>query len=676
MSKKILVVDNDRLILEVMTNVLEKEGHEVLTAKDGISALDILGTYVPDVILIDLIMPNIGGKTLCRIIRKIPEFKNAYLIILSAIAAEEDEDFAESGADLCIAKGPFEEMARHVLYAIDQSDQRISPHPPRAAVGLESLRSRKITKELLSVKRHFEVVLEGMSEGILEFTPEAKIVYANPAAFSLAGKPEEELLASNFIDLFSSPDRLRIKALLDNGLSGAQTMPFDSPVMLNERQVSRYLQPLKDKENRAIVILNDVTDQKRMEARLLQSGKMEVAGTLAAGIAHDFNNLLMAIQGNVSLALLGMNPSHPNYERLKNIEKRVQSGARLTAQLLGYARKGRYEVKPVDLNRLVKEIAYTFGRARKEITIHRELAEDLFPIEADQGQMEQALLNLFVNAADAMPSGGSLFLKTGNTTHEEMKGRLYAPNPGNYILLTIRDTGTGMDNEIKERIFEPFFTTKEMGRGTGLGLASVYGIIKGHGGYIDVESEKGVGTTFCIYLPATKAEVSAYTEEKEGRIEVSRGSETILLVDDEHMILKVAKQMIEVFGYEVLTAKDGKEAIDVNETNRDRIDMVILDMIMPEMGGGETYDRLKEINPDIKVLLSSGYSIDGQAKEILERGCDGFIPKPFNMNQLSRKIREIISYPGRSGRSWIIDAWCGQRLYRWNDFKRKSKRPS
>jgi two-component system cell cycle sensor histidine kinase/response regulator CckA len=388
--------------------------------------------------------------------------------------------------------------------------------------------------------------------------------------------------------------------------------------------------------------LNDVTDQKRMEARLLQSGKMETAGTLAAGIAHDFNNLLMAIQGNVSLTLFGMNPSHPNYERLKSIEKRVQSGARLTAQLLGYARKGRYEVKPVDLNRLVKEIAYTFGRARKEITIHQGLAGDLFPIEADQGQMEQALLNLFVNAADAMPSGGSLFLKTGNTTLEKMKGKLYAPKPGNYVLLTVRDTGTGMDNETKERIFEPFFTTKEMGRGTGLGLASVYGIIKGHGGYVDVESEKGVGTTFSIYLPATKAEVSAYTEEKEERVDISRRSETILLVDDEHMVLEVAKQMIEVFGYEVLTAKDGKGAIEVYKANRDRIDMVILDMIMPEMGGGETYDRLKEINPDIKVLLSSGYSIDGQAKEILERGCDGFIQKPFTMNQLSRKIREIL----------------------------------
>ncbi|MBW1701399.1 MAG: response regulator [Deltaproteobacteria bacterium] len=642
MNKKILVVDNDRFMLELMTNVLEKEGHEVLTAKDGISALDILGTYVPDVMFIDLIMPNIGGKTLCRIIRKMPEFKNLYVIILSAIAAEEEGDFTEIGADLCIAKGPLEEMARHVLYAMDQSDQKTSPHLPRAALGQESLRSREITRELLSVKRHFEVVLEGMSEGILEITPEAKIVYANPAAFSLAGIPEEELLGSNFIDLFSSPDRLKMEDLLDRGLSGEQTIPLDSPVTLNDRQVSLHFQPLKDNENKAVVILNDVTDQKRMEAQLLQSQKMEAAGSLAGGIAHDFNNLLMAIQGNVSLTLFGMNPSHPNYERLKSIEKQVQSGSKLTAQLLGYARKGKYEVRPIDLNRLVKEIAYTFGRARKEITIHRGLAEDLFPIVADQGQMEQTLLNLFVNAADAMPSGGSLFLKTRNTTHEEMKGRLYAPKPGNYILLTIRDTGTGMDNETKERIFEPFFTTKEMGRGTGLGLASVYGIVKGHGGYIDIDSEKGAGTTFSIYLPATEAEVGAHTAEKEERGEISRGSETLLLIDDEQTIIDVGTKMMEVLGYQVYVAKSGKEAIDVYKANRDRIDMVILDMIMPDMGGGETYDRLKEINPDIKVLLSSGYSINGQANEILERGCDGFIQKPFNMKDLSRKLREIL----------------------------------
>ena len=205
--------------------------------------------------------------------------------------------------------------------------------------------------------------------------------------------------------------------------------------------------------------------------------------------------------------LLDINSSHPHYERLKSIEKQVQSGSKLTSLLLGYARKGKYEVKPVDLNQLVGETSETFGRTRKEITIRRELDENLFAVEVDPGQIEQVLLNLFVNAGDAMPEGGDLILKTKNTTHNDMKGELYDPKPGDYVQLTVTDTGIGMDTETMERIFDPFFTTKEMGRGTGLGLASAYGIMKDHGGCIDVESTKGQGTTFSIYLPASGKKV-------------------------------------------------------------------------------------------------------------------------------------------------------------------------
>ncbi|GAG11932.1 unnamed protein product, partial [marine sediment metagenome] len=211
--------------------------------------------------------------------------------------------------------------------------------------------------------------------------------------------------------------------------------------------------------------------------------------------------------------------------------------------------------------------------------------------------------------------------------------------PGNYALLTVRDTGVGMDKKTLERIFDPFFTTKGLAKGTGLGLASVYGIIKAHGGYIDVESKKGQGTTFEIYLPATEKEV---IKEKELPVELIKGEETVLLVDDEDMIIDVGEQMLKTLGYNVLTAGSGKEAIELYKKNRDKIDMVLLDMIMPGVGGGETYDRMKEINPRVKVLLSSGYTIDGQATEILERGCNGFIQKPFNMKRLSQGIREIL----------------------------------
>ena len=333
---------------------------------------------------------------------------------------------------------------------------------------------------------------------------------------------------------------------------------------------------------------------------------------------------------------------HPSHERLTNIEKMVKSGSKLTSQLLGYARGGKYEVRPISLNQLVKETSDTFDTTRKDIRVHQDLDKDLFGILADQGQIEQVLLNLYVNAADAMPGGGELFLKTINTSHKYMKGKPYRVRPGSYALLTVADTGIGMDKKTEEHIFDPFFTTKGLARGTGLGLASVYGIIKAHGGYIDVESKKGHGTTFYVYLPATEAEDIAKRAEAERGAEILKGRETVLIVDDEETILDVGKELLKTLGYKVLIAEGGKEAIEIYDANKGTIDLVILDMIMPDMGGGETYDRLKEINPEIKVLLSSGYSIDGQATEILKRGCSGFIQKPFTMKELSQSIREVL----------------------------------
>jgi CheY-like chemotaxis protein len=238
-----------------------------------------------------------------------------------------------------------------------------------------------------------------------------------------------------------------------------------------------------------------------------------------------------------------------------------------------------------------------------------------------------------------MPQGGDIFLKTINIPYGDIRGKLYNPKPGDYVLLTVTDTGIGMDPKTLDRIFEPFFTTKELGRGTGLGLASVYGIVKGHGGYVDVESEEGRGTTFKIYLLASNREVQKTII---GPDHIIKGTGTILLVDDEGMVLEVGERFLKVMGYQVLTAREGREAIEVYKKHRDTIDLVLLDIIMPNMKGGEVFDWLKEINPEVKVLLSSGYSIDGEASQILERGCSGFIQKPFDMNQLSQSIRATL----------------------------------
>ena len=366
---------------------------------------------------------------------------------------------------------------------------------------------------------------------------------------------------------------------------------------------------------------------------------MEAIGTLSGGIAHDFNNLLMGIQGNVSLVLLNKDSSHLDYERLQNIVQGVQSAAELTKQLLGFAIGGKYEVRPTNLNELIRNQNRMFGRTKKEITIRGEYKDNLWTVEVDQGQIEQVVLNLYVNAWQVMPGGGDLYIQTENVTLDEHYTRPYAFEPGRHVKISITDTGVGMGEATQQRIFEPFFTTKEMGRGTGLGLVSVYGIIKNHGGIINVYSEKGGGTTFTIYLPASKKEAA---KEEELPEEILKGKETVLLVDDEDMIIDVGQEILKTLGYKALIARSGKRAIELYEKKQGKIDIVILDMIMPEMGEGVTYDRMREINPDVKVLLSSGYSINGQASEILTRGCNGFIQKPFNMKELSQELRKIL----------------------------------
>ena len=391
-----------------------------------------------------------------------------------------------------------------------------------------------------------------------------------------------------------------------------------------------------------LVILRDISDKKRLEAQLQHAQRMESIGTLAGGVAHDFNNLLMAVQGNASLILLNKDSDHPDYKKIKNIEKQVQRGASLTKQLLGFARGGKYEVTPTNLNEIIRASTKMFARTKKELSINSKYQEKIWAVEADQGQIEQVLLNLFVNAWQAMSGGGNLFVETENLVLNADDVRSLEIKPGRYVKISVSDTGVGMDASIRERIFDPFFTTREVGKGTGLGLASSYGIIRNHGGIIDVKSEKGKGSTFDIYLPAAKSKV--IDQRSEVSEVIKPGSETILLVDDEGIIIDVTPEMLTELGYEVLTARSGEEALEQYRIiNRDKIDLVILDMIMPGMGGGETYDRLKQIDPEITVLLSSGYSIDGQATEILKRGCNGFIQKPFNIEILSKKIREILN---------------------------------
>lgn len=639
-KKKVMIVDNQPELLRFMTSLLEKRSCEVVTAEDSLSALEMLKAYIPEVIFIDLIMPNITGDKLCQIIRGIPELKDVPLIILSAVAREQELNFAQFGANACIAKGPFNKMAEHILYVLDQLEKGILSDLTEKVLGLHDVNSRSITKELLLLKKRLEVILGSMSEGIMELSSEGRIVFANPAALDLLGLAEEKVLASYFIDQFQGTDRRRIENLLQAVDNTPQTISKDLPVVLHDKQVSLNIIPITDEEHKPIiVILTDVSKQRRMEAQLRHAQKMESIGTLAGGIAHDFNNILMVILGNAQLLSMDIPPIDPNYELVKEIESRAKVGSNLTSQLLSFARSGKYKVRPFNINDVVQESSTAFGRTRKEITIYRRLRENLSPIEADIGQIEQVLMNLYVNAAQAMPNGGDLYLETRTVSHRDIENKPFRIEPSKYLLISVTDTGAGMDKATQERIFDPFFTTKELGRGTGLGLASVYGIIKSHKGYIDVESEIGCGTTFNIYLPVSEKKLTTSVKVPD---HVVKGTETILLVDDEESVLKLGGKILDRLGYNILEARNGHEAVDVYRVHKNKIDLVILDMIMPDMGGGAVYDRIKMIKPDVKVILSSGYSAEGQAAAILERGCNGFIQKPFSIKYLSQKIREVL----------------------------------
>ncbi|MBW2610523.1 MAG: PAS domain S-box protein [Deltaproteobacteria bacterium] len=521
----------------------------------------------------------------------------------------------------------------------------------RAELETESKYLKEIAASAEALRKseiRYRTLFESATDAIFILSIDGRPLAVNRAACDQLGYSREEMMRLSPEDvLMENPDeRLR---LIDD-LKKLGQIVYEKSLLRRDGSIV----PVEESarliefagETAILIIARDISERKnaeeekkRLEAQLIQAQRMEAIGTLAAGIAHNFNNLLMGIQGNASIALIDTDSNHPHYKHLKNIEKLVQSGAKLTGQLLGYAREGRYDVRPISLNQLVKEVSETFGTAKKEIRFHYDLAEDLFGIKADRGQIEQILMNLFVNAADAMPDGGDLFIQTMNVTHENMTDRPYIPKPGNYVLLTVRDTGIGMDKKTMKRIFEPFFTTKGLARGTGLGLASAYGIVKAHSGYIDVDSEKGHGTTFSIFLPST---TKAVKEEIESTSVFLKGGETILLVDDEDMVIEAGEQILPKLGYEVLLARGGQEALELYRQNHDKIDMVLLDMVMPDLGGGETYDRMKEINPDVKVLLSSGYSIDGQAKEIMDRGCDGFIQKPYTLKKISGAIREVL----------------------------------
>jgi len=498
----------------------------------------------------------------------------------------------------------------------------------------------------------YKELLENVDDAVYILDPEGNVLDANEAAYVQLGYSPEQFFDLNLSDIMPQEEARSIIAQL--GKDTPDENPRKITIETTHTKTNRETIPVEI-QSRAIsyrgrnVILNvarDITariraekEKKQLESQLIHSQKMEAVGTLAGGIAHDFNNLLMGIQGYVSLMRLQTKPEDPNHEYIQGIENAVMNAANLTNQLLGFARKGKYTLRQTSLNRIVENSTRMFTRTRKEIVTHINLQDKIWSVKVDQGQIEQVLINLYLNAWHAMPDGGDIYIQTENVFLSQNYCRPFDVPGGNYVKVSVTDTGTGISDDIIERIFEPFFTTKDVGKGTGLGLASAYGIIKNHNGIIRVYSEIGNGTTFNIYLPASDEEIAKDTLINS---EMLKGNEKILLVDDEKGTIQVEELMLKKLGYTVLPALSGQEALQLYQDNMIGLDLVALDMIMPEMNGKDTYEALKKINPKVKVLLVSGYSLNRQIEELMEKGCNGFIQKPFDIIQLSQKIREVL----------------------------------
>ena len=371
---------------------------------------------------------------------------------------------------------------------------------------------------------------------------------------------------------------------------------------------------------------------------------MEAIGVLAGGVSHDFNNILMGIQGHLSLMQIDMSSVEKIKSHTKHIERLVKTAADLTKRLLGFARGGKYKVSALNINELIPLALKIFAPTRKDIVVHESYDEHLHRVDADHTQLEQVFVNLLINASQAMPEQGDIFIKTQNNVIDENHEYPFEVHPGPYIKVTIKDTGIGMDQEIQQRVFDPFFSTKgtDNQKGRGLGLSTVYGIVKNHDGFILVDSKIGRGASFCVWLPASdNAEVKAVKEPHDIK-QIQKGSETILLVDDEEEIVNVGKNFLEKLGYKPLVARNGLEAVEIFKTYKDAISLVVLDLIMPEMSGRQAFAEIRKIQGNSKILISTGYVVDEKIGKLLDQGCQGLIKKPFSLNEFSHTLRKIL----------------------------------
>jgi two-component system cell cycle sensor histidine kinase/response regulator CckA len=508
---------------------------------------------------------------------------------------------------------------------------------------------KRAEEELQRSEDKYRTILETIADGYYEVDLAGNYTLVNDSMCVILGYSREELLQMNYKKIVDKETAERTyKAFNKVYQSGEPNPAFQHEVILKDRtrrDVSASVSLIRDAYCRPTGfrgIFRDISERERLEEQLRQAAKMEAIGTLASGIAHDFNNLLQVVLGRADILLLGQLTPDQAQKSLESIRIAARHGRDLVNRILTFTRKVKTISQPLDLNKELSSVETMLRRTiPRSVQIETRLGRDINTISADSSQVEQILLNLAVNAKDAMPHGGKLVFETSNVILDDQfcKTHLHL-EPGEHVLLKVSDTGCGMPSYVQEHIFDPFYTTKNPGEGTGLGLAMVFGIVHGHGGHISCQSEVGKGTTFRLYFPAivgeVKAEMAATTEMP------AFGTETILLVDDDDLVRDLGKEILDWAGYTALTASNGLEALEIYRKEGAEISMVILDLTMPEMGGGQCLKELLAIDPRVKVIVASGYSVDGLSRELVSAGAKGFIGKPYDARQILRMVRKVL----------------------------------
>ena len=598
---KVLVVDDDAQMLRSISDILRLGGYSAVVAGSGSEAIDLTRkmTFGPAVALVDLKLPDMDGIELVGRLREIAGLTEVVILTGNASVDSAVRALRENSNDYLVKPV----QPEHLIGTIERAAERWQRR--RAEEGMRESQDR------------LRLIFDHVSDALYIADDAGRIIDANPAACMLSGESLEQIQTRNMTDV----------------------LPQNGTHSLDVRSTAFAPGVL-------VYTVRDLTRQRKLEDQLMQAQKMEAVGQLAGGVAHDFNNLLTVIMSYSSLLLADAAPDATDRDDIQAISDAAARAAGLTRQLLAFSRKQVLQLQAVNVNAVVTDIEKMLRRLiGEDISLSTHLDPDLALISADPGQLEQVLLNLAVNARDAMPDGGALTLTTDNADlSEEHSNRHMGAAPGKYIMLAVTDTGTGMTKEVQQRLFEPFYTTKGAGKGTGLGLATVHGIVKQLGGDVYVYSEVGHGTTFKVYFPhltTTPEPVVAAPEHREA----PRGSETILLAEDDDALRSLGARVLGAFGYKVLVARTGAEALRIVANHEGTIDLVATDVVMPEMSGSQLVAEVLKARPGIRVLFMSGYTDD----EVMRRGViDGqtaFLQKPFTPDVLAHKVRAVLDVP-------------------------------